>query len=67
MFLPASVCLSVCLLPKYLRNRWRYFNFVLQVESFMGEEELIIFWLRSDPTDRRICPKPIFGHKSVLD
>jgi len=74
MFLPASVCpfvcLFVCLLPKYLKNRWRYFNFILQVDSLMGGEELINFWSRSDsrwPTDCRMCPKPIYGCKSVLD
>jgi len=70
MFLPVSVCLFVCLLPKYLKNCWRYFNFFIQVQSFMEEEELINFWLRSDsrwPTDHRICLKPIFAHKSVLD
>jgi len=35
-----SVCLFVCLLPKYIKNQWRYFNIVLQVDSFMGGEEL---------------------------
>jgi len=66
----ACVCLSFCLSPKYLKNWWRYFNFVSQVEYFMGGEELINFWSRSGsrwPTDHRICPKPIFAHKLVLD
>jgi len=36
----------------------------------MGEEKLINFWSRFDsrwPTDCRICLKPIFAHKSVVD
>jgi len=73
VFLPVSVffvCLSDCLVPKYIKSQSRYFNFVLHQESFVVGKELVNFWSRPDskwPTDSRICWKPIFAHKLVLN
>ena len=65
-----SVCLFVCLfvhlLPKYLKNCWTYFDFLLQEKSLIQGKEMIKFWSRSDsrlPTDHNGYTKPFLGNK----
>ena len=71
MFLPVSVCLSVHLLPTYLKTWWTYLNFILRVWSLIQEEELIQFWLRYDSrwlTDRfATLQNPFLIHNCGLD
>ena len=42
-----SVCLSVCLLARLLKNAWMDLDEILRVDKFRDMDELINFWPRS--------------------
>ena len=63
-------CMSVCLLPKHIKNKSWYLDFFSQQGPFGLLEELIYFWSRLKSRWLTYCNKfvaPTFFSISVLD